>query len=252
MVGPVCQARVHRLDMLYREIHVHAAARDAGSPRLIRRRVHPRSLEGELLLLGQGLAKETQRLTGYPYRLPTGLSRGGRRLDGFLSSFRYTIDHTDVTRRYAYSTDLVPWFPGRTKDGRHDLQPSEEEIASCWSWFEREVELVEPSIVILLGFSAAHAFLNRYACMNIRPNKSTLADVVGRAFDVEVRACPVTAVAIYHPSAAWGALHDRADLALQSAQRIIRRGLPLPHDDRKFSPSPSPSEFLARPPKKPC
>jgi len=133
-----------------------------------------RALDSEIVLLAQGLAQGTQRITGYPYRRPSGLSDAGRRLDEFLRPLGHTIDHTDESRTYAYSTDLVPWFPGETADGRHDVEPTDEEIAHCWGWFEREVALVRPRAAVLLGHPAARHFLTRYANLKVGRRKPRL------------------------------------------------------------------------------
>ena len=108
---------LRRLEALYSEMHAFARSCDAGQTPLAPRVTETRLLEADLLLLAQGLAQGTQRVTGYPYRAPHGLSPAGLRLDAFLRPLGHTIDHTDSTRRYAYSTDLVPWFPGKAAVG---------------------------------------------------------------------------------------------------------------------------------------
>ncbi len=103
---------------------------------------------------------------------------------------RSTIDHTDETRTYAYSTDLVPWFPGKTPDGHHDNEPTDEEISECGAWFEREVALVEPKAILLLGHPAARHFLNRYADMRMGRRRPGLADLKGRTYPAAVGSIP--------------------------------------------------------------
>jgi uracil-DNA glycosylase len=171
--------RVERLTDLYRELHAFAAPRDRGDTQLRRREPVARSLNTRLLLLAQGLAQSTQRVTGFPYRKPGGLSDAGRRLDAFLRPLGHTIDHTDGSRLYAYSTDLVPWYPG--KDGKYDVEPTDREIAECWRFFEREVELVTPDAIVLLGRPATRAFLRRYAGVTVGRSKRTLEAPAGRS-----------------------------------------------------------------------
>lgn len=194
--------RVRRLGELYEEIHAFAAARDKGSTPLAPRRVVERALESELMLLAQGLAQSTQRVTGYPYRAPAGLSPAGRRLDGFLAPLGYTIDHTDKRRTYAYSTDLVPWYPGKHPRGKGDLRPEAADVDLCWEFFEREYELVEPRVVILLGGWAADRFLKRYAAEP--PKKLRLEDLGGELFEASLAGRPLVATTAFHPSAVWG------------------------------------------------
>lgn len=215
------------LASLYMEIHRFAADRDQGKPPLVSRRAVARSLDSDLMLLAQGLAQGTQRVTGYPYRSPSGLSPTGRRLDALLEPLGHTIDHTDEGRSYAYSTDLVPWYPGKNRRGR-DNRPSSDDVAICWRWFERECTLVEPRAVILLGGWASDHFLRRYAVE--RPAMGRLEDMAGKIFAVTVSRNPFIATPAFHPAAIWGRFEApgreswrRAAAALTSRGVIPRR-----------------------------
>lgn len=193
--------REGELRTLYGTIHDFAVDRDRGDTPLAERKVVTRALDSELMLLAQGLAQSTQRVTGYPYRKPIGLSPTGERLDGFLRPLGYTIDHTDSSRVYAYSTDLVPWYPGKNPSGKGDLRPTSDEVEQCWRFFEREVDLVSPRAIILLGGWAADRYLRRYGA---RPLDTGLAQAGGRRFESSVAGHRVTAVVAFHPSAVWG------------------------------------------------
>jgi uracil-DNA glycosylase family 4 len=182
-------------------MHAFAAERDLGVTILARRQLVPRTLESDLLLLAQGLPKDTQRVTGYPYRERDGLNAAGRRLDGFLSPLGYTIDHTKLGPTYVYSSDLVPWYPGKHPRGRGDRKPSREEVQLCWQFFEREVGLVQPKAVVLLGRWPADLFLRRYAS---EPLRGRLCDIAGRRFVASVDGHRVVATVAFHPAAIWG------------------------------------------------
>jgi uracil-DNA glycosylase family 4 len=189
------------LARLYAEIHHFASVRDKGGTPLRIRNPLERALQSDVVLLAQGLAKGTQRVTGYPYRKPGGLSQAGQRLDGFLKPLGYTIDHTAEGRIYAYSTDLVPWYPGRHPRGKGDLRPSARDVNACWEWFERECQLVAPRAVILLGTWAAVGFLRRYSSQRLT---GRLEDATGHAFTASIEGNDVIAVAAFHPAAIWG------------------------------------------------
>ena len=62
------------LQALYREVHTYAITRDRGQTPLTERKLEPRSIKSDLLLLGQGLARDTQ-----PDCLTQLLARGGWR-----------------------------------------------------------------------------------------------------------------------------------------------------------------------------
>jgi uracil-DNA glycosylase family 4 len=212
--------RVSALAAAYTSIHEFAVQRDRGETPLTARPVERRALDSDLLLLAQGLAEGTQRVTGYPYRKRSGLSDAGRRLDGVLRPLGYTIDHTDHGRRYAYSTDLIPWYPGRDERGR-DLKPTDSEVDECCAFFEREVAIVVPKAVVLLGRVAARAFLNRYAGQRIGRTRPPLPELGGRAYAAEVGDHRVVAVVAWHPSAAYGKFTDPARVTYEQAQRLL-------------------------------
>jgi len=211
--------QVRALARLYAEVHEFAASQDCGQKPLALRKVVPRSLQSQILLLAQGLAQSTQRMTGYPYRKRSGLSPAGARLDEFLRPLCHTIDHTDKLRTYAYSTDLVPWYPGKHPRGRGDLRPTTDQIARCWGWFERECELVQPQAIVLLGGWATDHFLRRYSRERLR---GTVERAAGRLFQANVAGRPVVATAAYHPSAVWGRYEEAGRKSWARAVAVVR------------------------------
>jgi hypothetical protein len=72
---------ITHLRELYAEIHRFAAEHDSGDTPLAPRDVVQRSLDADLILLVQGLAQGTQRVTVYPYRTPGGLSQAAEAAD---------------------------------------------------------------------------------------------------------------------------------------------------------------------------
>jgi uracil-DNA glycosylase family 4 len=67
--------------------------------------------------------------------------------------------------------------------------PKAPEVARCSGWLRRQLELLDPPVVVALGLSSAKWFLGP---------RTVLAEVRGRAHDVGGRAVWAT----YHPSAA--------------------------------------------------
>jgi uracil-DNA glycosylase family 4 len=171
------------------------------------------------VLLAQGLARGTQRVTGYPYRSPEGLSPAGLRLDRYLRPLGFTIDHLDAGRTYIYSTDLVPWYPGKHPRGKGDLRPTADEVALCWPWFERELALVQPRAVVQLGKWTADRFLRRYGDELL--GGRALLEVAGYSFAAAVAGRRVTALAAYHPSAIWGKFEEPGDESWRRASEVL-------------------------------
>ncbi|MGH2378886.1 MAG: uracil-DNA glycosylase [Candidatus Limnocylindria bacterium] len=123
-----------------------------------------------------------------------------------------------------YRTAVTKCFPGRAASGAGDRRPSPAEIALCAPFLEREIDLVRPAVLVLLGQLAIERFWGRVA----------LDDAVGRSRHIERApqnagpgrgdpAAPwtMTLIPLPHPSGASRWLNDPANRAL------LRRGLRL-------------------------
>jgi uracil-DNA glycosylase family 4 len=99
----------------------------------------------------------------------------------------------------AYHTDIAHYYPGKRDGGSGDLEPSADEIAHSRHWLERELALVEPDVLVLLGKPAAALFLETYGGLRVR----RLADIVGRPHLCHVGGREVPAFAVHHPLGAW-------------------------------------------------
>lgn len=192
-------SRVTQLAALYQTIYEEACRRD---PHLRPRIPVAEALNSDVFLVAQALAKDTQRLSGYPYTRTSGrLSDGGQELDRFLSRFGYTIDHRVTARKYAYATDLVHWFPGRDDFGA-DIVPSAPEIELCWRWLEEELRVADPALLVALGLPAAKELL-RYAGVQVTRREPQLRNLVRQRHTVSVDGRELPCYVVYHPSRAW-------------------------------------------------
>lgn len=123
--------------------------------------------------------------------------------------------------RLPYRTAITKCFPGKAASGAGDRRPSPAEIALCTPFLEREIDIVRPAVIILLGQLA----IERYW------GKAALADAVGRSKRIErtprngsVGSRPgspwtLTLVPLPHPSGASRWLNDPAN------KELLRRGL---------------------------
>lgn len=211
------KARVLELEALYREIYDHYGRRD---PELVLRVIIEASLRSRIVLLGQALAKDTQRLSGLPYCFPPAsnprLSKGGRTLDEFLARFGYTIDPKIDERQYAHHTDLAHYFPGKKTKGSGDPVPAAGEVEHDREWFERELAIIKPSVVVALGKEPALEFARRY----LGRDYSKLSDVPVEPMTTEVRGLNLEFLAVHHPSGAYQ--HPSSvDRYVQAARWIV-------------------------------
>jgi uracil-DNA glycosylase family 4 len=111
-----------------------------------------------------------------------------------------------------YRTSMTKCFPGKAAGGRGsgDRRPSPAEIALCAPWLERELALVRPKVVLLVGQLAIERFWG----------KTSLRDAIGKARREGDRIL----IPLPHPSGASRWLNEPANRALlDRALRIVRR-----------------------------
>ncbi len=85
---------------------------------------------------------------------------------------------------------LIRCFPGKNEGRQGDRRPSRDEIGNCLAHFDRELELLRPELVLLVGGMAIDQLLPR----------RKLDEVVGRTFDLERNGQAFTALPLPHPS----------------------------------------------------
>ena len=95
----------------------------------------------DLLLIGEAPGAEEDR-SGIPF-----VGRSGQLLDRMLQAIHYHRDNCFVT-------NVLPWRPPGNRT------PTEGEIAVCLPFLKRQIDLVKPKIILILGGSAANALLD--------------------------------------------------------------------------------------------
>jgi DNA polymerase len=105
------------------------------------------SAGARVMLVGE-VPGDSEDLAGAPFVGPA-----GRLLDEAL-------EEAGIARRDVYVTNVVKHFKFTRRGKRriHD-KPDRYEIAACRPWFDEELELVRPEILVLLGATAAQAVL---------------------------------------------------------------------------------------------
>ena len=123
-------------------------------------------------------------------------------------------------RRQIYMTSITKCFPGKGTGGG-DRRPSRAEVDLCSSHLERQLALIKPALLILVGGLAHERFL---------PGRP-LDTLVGRLFDVSGREVSGRAgarpllVPLPHPSGASRWLNAAANRRL--LDRALRRLRPI-------------------------
>ncbi|HEY3057857.1 MAG TPA: uracil-DNA glycosylase family protein [Chloroflexota bacterium] len=80
-------------------------------------------------------------------------------------------------REHVYLSSLTRCFPGKSRSGNGDRVPSRAEVALCQPFLKRELELLQPRLVLLVGKMAIDAFLG----------KQPLTATVGHVFELDSR-----------------------------------------------------------------
>jgi uracil-DNA glycosylase len=99
--------------------------------------------QADLLFVGEGPGAEEDRL-GEPF-----VGRSGKLLDKLM------VEELGVTRDRCYIANVVKCRPPGNRD------PEPDEVATCRPWLERQLELIEPRVVITLGKFAAQLLLDQ-------------------------------------------------------------------------------------------
>ena len=123
-----------------------------------------------------------------------------------------TLDEA-AFRNSIYMAAVCRCFPGKKETGG-DRVPSRDEIANCSTWLEKEIEILQPELVIPVGKLAIEQFL---------PN-GRLDQVIGKQFRVRYRKNTFDLIPLPHPSGAspWHRMEPGKTL-LNRALRLIAR-----------------------------
>ena len=127
------------------------------------------SRQADIMFIGEGPG-EQEDLQGEPF-----VGRAGKLLDDMLAMI-------DLSRQDVYIANIVKCRPPKNRD------PLPEEQTACIGWLYRQIELVNPRMLVFLGRIAAMVF--------IRPD-FRITKEHGQWFDVNGR----KAMALYHPAA---------------------------------------------------
>jgi uracil-DNA glycosylase family 4 len=121
-----------------------------------------------ILLIGQAPGAITDA-RGYHFAGPA-----GRFLEQWLERAGFPPGYF---RQHVYLTSLTRCFPGKAAGGHGDRAPSPAEIALCRAFLDRELSMLRPAVVLLVGKMAIDAFLG----------KQPLVAVVGQVFERDGR-----------------------------------------------------------------
>jgi len=100
------------------------------------------------------------------------------------------VDETEFRQR-VYMAATCRCFPGKNPRGG-DRVPSDAEVAECRPWLEREIELLQPTLLIPIGRLAIQQFLPA----------AQLVEQVGKSFQIARGRRHIDVIPLPHPSGA--------------------------------------------------
>lgn len=152
-----------------------------------------------LMFIGEGPGQEEDRL-GEPF-----VGRAGKLLDAMLRAI-------GVSRQEVYIANVVKCRPPGNRD------PQDDEVTACRPFLERQVELVNPQVIVTLGRVAARHLLGRSEAM--RELRGRWTSWRGR------RVLPTyhPAFLLRTPSAKADAWHDLKELRRSLSLAVSRSG----------------------------
>ncbi len=125
--------------------------------------------QADLMFIGEGPG-EQEDLQGIPFVGPA-----GKLLDSMLEMI-------DLDRSQIYIANMVKCRPPHNRD------PQRSEIDACRSWLQRQIELINPSLIVCLG---------RISAMSLIREDFRITREHGKWFEVNGRRI----LATFHPSA---------------------------------------------------
>ena len=153
-------------------------------------------LNPDWLFIGEGPGAE-EDVKGEPF-----VGQAGKLLDAMLASL-------DIARgNRVYIANAVKCRPPGNRT------PEAAEMAACWPYLERQIALLKPKIIVLLGKAAVHAVLH---------DDKSLASLRGKRY--EYGGIPM--VVTYHPAYLLRNLPDKAKAweDLLFARRLLREAV---------------------------
>ena len=182
--------------------HQSALKACSSCPRMIGPPVVGQPIASPLLLVGQAPGDKEPAL-GRPFAWTA-----GKTLFKWFAAIG--LDETAFRDR-AYMAAVCRCFPGKRPRGG-DRVPDAQEIATCNGWLQREIELLQPQLLVPVGKLAIAQFVA----------VDKLVEVIGRLHQVELQGRSMDVLPLPHPSGAstWHRMPPGKELLEQALQLL--------------------------------
>jgi uracil-DNA glycosylase len=173
-------------------------------PKMIRPVVHGPAVDSRVMLIGQAPGPREGSF-GRPFAWTAGKTLF-RWFEGALG-----VDE-ETFRARVYIAAVARCFPGKATGGG-DRRPDPDEISRCRTYLEREVQILEPELILPVGTLAIEQVLGE---------KGPLKDVVGSVRHARYHGRDVDVIALPHPSGAstWHRMEPGKTLLQHALARV--------------------------------
>ena len=175
------------------------------------RRMHPPVVSGgavvsKVLLVGQAPGDKEPKL-GRPFAWTA-----GKTLFGWFSTAAEMSE--EQFRASIYMAAVCRCFPGKNPTGG-DRVPSPQEVLNCSTWLKRELDILQPALVIPVGKLAIAQFIPL----------QKLDQIIGRKFTVTGNGNSFDLIPLPHPSGAspWHRKEPGKSLLKRALKLIVKQ-----------------------------
>jgi uracil-DNA glycosylase len=161
----------------------------------------------KVVLIGEQPGDQ-EDLAGRPFVGPA-----GRLLDRALQA-------AGIDRGTTYVTNAVKHFKFEPRGKRRlHKKPNEMEIAACHQWLERELELLEPALIVVMGATAARAVFGRATPIEKNRGRLMTAQQLGLIWTADILVTVHPSFLLRVPEADKPAAFERFVADLKLVQR---------------------------------
>ncbi len=209
--------RIKKLEVILDDIYcINVCGYDSEK---VKRKIDTINLNSEVMIVAEAIAPSQVRLSGINYfHLDGKIGNTGRYLEKFLAKIGYTV--YPKKQNTIYHTEIVHSFPGyKISNGKKVIKrPSKSEIIESIESgiLRREIELVNPKLMILMGSTSYTSFYSHFLNRADIPNlTSKIAKIVKTNMYDDYSNIPI--IPIQHASGANPRFHQ-----MIKNERLIR------------------------------
>ena len=129
---------IHEINELISLISNHESKLKTSAKKLV---LYDGDLQSDLMIIGEAPGKEEDE-EGVPF-----VGRAGQLLNKMLSAIK-------LERKNVYITNVLPWRPPQNRT------PTDQEILDFLPFLQKQIEIIKPKFIYLLGTTAAKAILS--------------------------------------------------------------------------------------------